>query len=649
MRRRNVMAGIGWVALAAALPAAAQDKPAPAAAAAKPAAPPALDKALAARVEALGRMHYAVAPSLSPDGTQVAFLSNASGSPQVWIAQAAGGAPKQVTNLPDPVGDVYWSPKGDAIAYTVAPGGGLNTQIWIARSDGSDARRLTAGGKDNNGLAGWTRDGARLMVDTNKTNPAARDAALIDVASNRWTMLSNNKGLTGLSDVRGTRAVMGRLVGRGDSNAYLVDLASGKETLLTPHTGKAEVSWGQLSPDGRTVFLLANLGRDREAFGTVALGADGTPGPIRYFAARDDAVADAALLSDDGRTAALLWNAGGRSELVLRDVKTGKQRPVALPLDIVALGAFSQDGKALAVHGASADRTTDVYLVDVASGAVRRVTESRHDGVDLATLVRPELVDYAAPDGVKLSGWLYRPKGASGPLPTVFSYHGGPEGQARPTLSSDAQALVAAGIQVFAPNVRGSSGYGKAFMALDDGAKRVGSVADIKASTDALVGKGLADPKRLGIIGGSYGGYMVMAGVTEYPTMFAAGADLFGIVNFESFFRETEPWMAAISTTEYGDPATQADMLRKLSPIHKLDRITTPLFVLHGANDTNVPVVEAEQIVASLKKRGVEVKYLLFPDEGHGWRKVVNRVRSTVEVTAFFKQHLAPAKVAAAR
>ena len=133
-----------------------------------------------------------------------------------------------------------------------------------------------------------------------------------------------------------------------------------------------------------------------------------------------------------------------------------------------------------------------------------------------------------------------------------------------------------------------------------------------------------------------------MAGVTEYPSMFAAGADLFGVVNFESFFRETEPWMAAISTTEYGDPKTQAPMLRRLSPIHKIDRITTPLFVLHGANDTNVPVVEAEQIVTSLKARGVPVRYTLFPDEGHGWRKTANRVRSTSEVTAFFVEHLQP-------
>jgi dipeptidyl aminopeptidase/acylaminoacyl peptidase len=598
---------------------------------------------VAAKVTALGRIQSASGPTLSPDGRRIAYLSNASGSPQIWVRELASGATRQVTNLPDPVGSVYWSPTDDLLAYTVAPGGGLNTQIWVVKADGAAPRRLTPGGKENSGLYGWTRDGRRLMADSNKDNPAARDAVLIDPATGAWTKLVSNNGLNAIEDVRGTRAVVVRLLGRGDNNAYLVD-AQGNETLLTRHEGKAETGWGELSPDGRMVYVTANVGRDRQAFGTIAIAADGRPSPIRSLAERRDAVAEGGVLSDDGRRAALLWNAGGRSEIAWLDTSTGRVTPgPALPFDLASLGRFSADGRTLALTGAGADRTTDVYLVDVASGAVSRVTESRHDGVNLADLARPELIRYKASDGLDLSGWLYRPKNVTGPMPVVFSYHGGPEGQARPTMSPDAQALVANGIAVFAPNVRGSSGFGKAFMAMDDGAKRVDGVRDIKDTTDALVAMGIADPKRLGIMGGSYGGYMVMAGVTEFPDMFAAGADLFGVVNFETFFAQSEPWMAAISTTEYGDPATQRDMLRRLSPIHKLDRIKTPLFVLHGANDTNVPVVEAEQIVSAMKARGVPVRYTLFPDEGHGWRKTANRVRSTTEIVDFFVEHLKPA------
>lgn len=601
------------------------------------------DADLAAKIEALGRINSTTSPSLAPDGRRLAYLSNASGSPQIWVRDFRTGTARQVSSLPDPVGSVFWSPSADRLAYTVLPGGGLNTQVWVVNADGSGAKRLTPGGKENNGLAGWTRDGSALMVDSNKDNPSARDPALIDVTTGEWSMLASNKGLNGISDLRGDRVVMGRLLGRGDTNLYLIDRRTGAETLLTPHEGKAESGWGELSPDGRTVYVISNVGRDRQAFGTIALDADGKPGTIRYFAERPDAVAESAVLSEDGRVAALVWNAGGRSELVWLDTATGRVRPgPTLPFDIALPFEFSADGRTLALVGAGADRTTDTYLLNVGSDAVVRATESKHDRVDLASLVRPELITYKAHDGVPLSGWLYRPKGTTGPLPVVFNYHGGPEGQARPTMSPDAQALVASGIAVFAPNVRGSSGFGKAFMAMDDGAKRVDGVRDIKATTDALVAKGIADPKRLGIMGGSYGGYMVMAGVTEFPDMFAAGANLFGVVNFETFFKESEPWMAAISTTEYGDPATQADMLKSLSPIHKLDRITTPLFVLHGANDTNVPVVEAEQIVSAMKARGVPVKYTLFPDEGHGWRKTPNRVRSTTEIVGFFVEHLKP-------
>lgn len=595
---------------------------------------------LAARIEALGRINSASVPSFSPDGRSIAFLSNRSGSPQAWILDRATGEARQLTALADPVADLRWSPGGDWIAYSVAPGGGLNTQVWVIRPDGSGARRLTPGGKEGTSFSRWSDDAKSLLVATNKDNPAAQDAAILDVATGRWTMLTRDRGLNQVADAKAGRAIVERTVGRGDSNSYAIDLKSGRESLLTPHEGKAESGWGELSTDGRTVYLISNVGRDREAFATLTLNRAGKPGPLRYFATREDAVAETALLSPDRRTAALAWNVGGRLELVLRDNRSGALRAIALPVDLGVPGAFSADGRTLALVGFSADRTTDLYLIDVASGKVTRATESAHDGVDLATLVRPEAIRYSAPDGTALSGWLYRPKGLSGAMPMVFSYHGGPEGQARPTLFADAQALVAQGIAVFAPNVRGSSGFGKAFMAMDDGAKRVGSVSDIKATTDALVGLGLADPKRLGIMGGSYGGYMTMAGITEYPTMFAAAANLYGVVNFESFFRETEPWMAAISTTEYGDPKTEAAMLASLSPIHKLDRIVTPLFVLHGANDTNVPVVEATQIVETLTARGVPVKYTLFPDEGHGWRKTANRVRSTTEIASFFAQHL---------
>ena len=482
-----------------------------------------------------------------------------------------------------------------------------------------------------------------MAIGTSQFDPARMDALLVVPESGRTQPVGARYGMTTVADVSrdGGVAVVSRLASRSDNNLYLATLAGGQETLLTPHQPPANFGWGALAPDGRTVYATSNADTDRAAFGAIALDAAGQPGAWRVLAARGDAEAESAALDESGGRAALIWNVGGRSELAFLDVATGEVSPAPpLPCDIAIAPTFSRDGRRLAFVGLGAAAPPDIWLLDLAEGRYTQLTHSAHEGVDLAALARPALVTYAGHDGLPLSGWLYRPPGAAAPGPLVFIYHGGPEGQSRPLLDVNVQALVARGISVFLPNVRGSTGYGRRFANLDNGALRFDAVKDIAASTQALVGQGVADAARLGIMGGSYGGYMTMAGVTEYPDMFAAAANLYGIVNFETFFAHTEPWMAAISTVKYGDPATEGELLRALSPIHKLDRITTPLIVLHGANDTNVPVVEAEQIVASLEARGVPVEYVLFPDEGHGWRRLPNRIRSAETLAAFFERRL---------
>ncbi len=581
-------------------------------------------------------------PSFSPDGSKLAFVSDLNGIPQVWIVDSEGGWPRLVTALDDQVGSVQWSPDGALLAFSLAPGGGMNQQVYLVRPDGQKLRRITAGGTTGNWLGDWSPDGTRLALSSNQADPATMNAYLYDVRAGELQLAAENPGIGSITDISadGSHVVLTRMVSRGNNNLYLRKLATGEEQLLTPHEGPGSFGGGTFSPDGATVYLSSNAGRDRIAFARVQLEGE-APGPIEVLVERDDAELQSFEIAPDGQLAALLWNVAGRSELELVALPSLERIPSPeLPAEIAGSLELSSDGRLLAMTLSGAAAPQDVWVLDIAERTLLQVTHSPHAGIDLEALVRPELHGYAAHDGIELTGWLYRPKGVSGPAPYVLSFHGGPEGQERPRFRSTYQALAARGIGVFAPNVRGSSGFGKRFVNLDNGALRFDGIKDIESTVEYLVAEKIADPDRLGIMGGSYGGYMTMAGLAWYPEMFAAGANLFGVVNFETFFAQTEPWMAAISTVEYGDPETEADLLRRLSPIHKVNEVIAPTIVLHGANDTNVPVVEAEQVVENLEKRGVPVKYVLFPDEGHGFRKTSNRITAGVAVVSWFERYL---------
>ena len=610
---------------------------------------PAAD-ALTASVERMAKVSSSFAPSLSPDGKRVAFLSNRGGLPQVWIAEIdKAAAPKQVGSFEDPVSSVAWSPDGQWLALLIAPGGGLNQQVYLMHPDGTGVQRITGGGKENNTLAGWS--GKLLRYSSSHDSPGALEPWLYDSETGKSRKVAASSGVATLTDVSrdGKRAVVSRVASRGDNNLYLVDLATGhegKEELLTPHDPPGSFGGGKLSPDGSAVYIVSNRDADKTYFAKVSLGPGGKPLSTQKLTSRDDAEVDDLDLAPDASSAFVAFNVAGRSDLAFFNLKRGRVQAVSerigpLAGEIAGGLDFAENGKRLALTVGGARMPTDVWVITLASGSIRQVTWSPHEGVDLAKLKSPELVRFKAHDGLDLSGWLYRPPGSS-PGPVVISFHGGPEGQERPSFNSTYQALLARGIGVFAPNVRGSSGFGKKFVNLDNGPLRVEGVKDIKDCVDFLVQQRIADPKRIGIMGGSYGGYMTLAGLTEFPDLFAAGADLFGIVNFETFFAQTEPWMAAISTKEYGDPVTQKDLLRQLSPIHKLDKVKAPLLVLHGENDTNVPLVEAKQVAEELKKRGVPVQSVIFPGEGHGFRKTANRVRSTVEIVGWFEKYLKP-------
>lgn len=609
-------------------------------------------------------------PDFSPDARRVVYVSDAGGLPQVWMVQAEGSAPVAVTNLADPVEKVMWSPDGEWLALSVSPGGGMNKQIYIVRPDGTDLRRLTDGGAENNFLGVWTPDGRGLTMSSNRRKSAAGDAYIVDVATGRQRLVTKNRGLGGFIDVTrdGKCALLYRLVNRGNDNLFLVDLADAREVLLTPHEGPGTFN-GKFSADGRTVYLQSNKDRDRMAFARVEIGRDveqnsaqtgldsirrpifgrlsnlwrkaNPPGEIELLAARDDAVLENFALDWQGNMAALVWNVAGRNELELFDLTTHRRAPApALPAEIVNGLSFSKDGNLLVMSAQGATAPPAIWTLNLLTGDCKQLTATTHVGVELNELIHPQLARFPAHDSIELSGWLYRPHGQTAPGPLVLSFHGGPEAQERPDFNATYQSLLARGISVFAPNIRGSVGFGKTFVNLDNGPLRADAIMDVKTCADYVVAQRIADPRAVGIMGASYGGYLSLAGLTEFPELFAAGADISGIVNFETFLAHTEAWMARISMVKYGNPKTDRDMLRRLSPIHKIDRLSAPTIIIHGANDTNVPVGEAEQVVESLKRRGVAYEYILFADEGHGLTKIANRVRATTAIVAWFDKHL---------
>jgi dipeptidyl aminopeptidase/acylaminoacyl peptidase len=599
-------------------------------------------------VTSLARVRSATNPTFSPDGQHIAFISNVTGIPQVWIVPSEGGYPRLVTDGDDPVVDVKWSPVDESqIAVSFAPAGGMNKQIYIIHSDGTTRRRLTAGGQDNNILTGWSRDGGRLLMTSNVRSPAGLMPYIVDPRNGDAQELQHGSGVSSLYGVSpdGRAALVWREVSRSDCNLYLVDIATHRETPLTIHSGPGHFV-GKFGGDSHTIYLSTDKDRDLRAFARMTVDQNGVVGTVSMLAERADADLSDFEVNAQGTQAALVWNKGGRNELEIIGLPGGKHLSIPdIPTELVQGVAFSPDGRYLAMSLSGPQSPPDLWVLNIAQGGLHQITFSPHAGVQLSRLVRPTLVNFKAEDGLTLSGWLYRPTGGEGRLPYVISFHGGPESQATPAFRSDYQALLSQGIGVFAPNVRGSGGFGKRFENLDNGALRLNAIKDIRACATYLVSSGLADSNRIGITGVSYGGYMTLAGITAYPTLFAAAVDLYGIVNFATFFAHTEPWMAAISTVKYGDPIRDAELLDSLSPFSKLDQIRTPLMVQQGAHDTNVPVIEAEQVVNSLRKRGTPVEYILFPDEGHGFLKQANQIRSTVSLVEFFLEHLSPSAV----
>ncbi|HEX8632364.1 MAG TPA: prolyl oligopeptidase family serine peptidase, partial [Catenuloplanes sp.] len=594
-------------------------------------------------------------PSPSPDG-RVVFVSDRSGAPRGWVQSTAPGTPAQLDTGAEPVKQVSWSPDGDWIAYVVAPGGAPRTEVWVLRADGSGPRQVAGFDADTATMTGWLPGTTLLMVTETATTSRP---ALVDVAAGTTRVLAEGD-LIALLDVTpdlGTALV--RCGPRGGRWLELLDVATGERRPLPAGVGEGCTDQGWFSADGRTVYartdvdmeLAALVAIDLDALAATPPGAppqaaDPTPGGPVVLARRHDAELEDVTLAADRRTAVLLWNRyGGRSELALLDLETGTQRSLPSPAGEVFDGcAFAPDGGLLCLTAQSPVQPRGVWLVDLTVGSAWALGDDpmiASAPVAPRNQVAPQLCDLRSGDGLPLSGWLYRPEG-DGPWPTVISLHGGPEAQERPQYNPLFQSLVARGLAVFAPNVRGSSGFGRSFVEADNRAGRYGAIADVAACVQFLTDNAVARPDRVACIGRSYGGYLTLAALVTFPEMFAVGVSECGMSNFETFFERTEPWIAAAAVRKYGDPEHDRELLRDLSPLHRLDRLAAPLLLLHGANDSNVPVHESDQVAEALQARGAPYSYVVLPGEGHDFVSRCSRAEAIATTGAWLARHLLP-------
>lgn len=571
--------------------------------------------------------------SLSPSGRVLAYISDREGWPRLTLLDLDSAEERTLDTGADPVVEARFSHDGSWLAFSVAPGGSPRTQIWAIRPDGSDLRQVAVNPSGASYLGPWTHQ-PELLALAHTTDPPAGECELYHVRSGERRRIAQG-GLPLVLDVdQALERALVRRGPRGQRSMWLIDWKLGTEWQLQLGE-RGDSDSGRLSPDGRVAYIRSCAERDHYALFEVRLD---TPGAVRVLAERPGAELEHFILSSDGRLAALLWNHAGQSECELIELTGGHERQLLLPEPFAHGGSFSHDGRHLALTLEGPTHPRAVHVLDTATGSWQRVTRQPTGWSQPS--VTPELVRLQSEGGLELSGWLYRAAPSDRPRAAFIHLHGGPEAQERPGYNPLFQALVERGISVFAPNVRGSSGFGKAFMEADNRELRWGAIADVASCARFLLDQGLATDKTLACGGRSYGGYLTLASLVFHPELFAAGLDVCGMSDLRSFYRDTEPWIAAAAVPKYGDPERDAELLRRLSPLEHFERLRAPLLIVHGENDTNVPIGEALQAASAAQERGVSVELLLFHAEGHELQRRDNREAFVTRSVDFLEQHL---------
>jgi dipeptidyl aminopeptidase/acylaminoacyl peptidase len=583
----------------------------------------------------------AFAPSLSPDGTQVAFVTQISGEPQLWTVNAGSGWPRQLT-FGEPITFHRWSPAGDWILYGQDRGGDEREGYYLVAPDGLREQELLPPGDAFRVLGDFTTDGRRVAYVSTARTGIDFDLHVLDLETGSDRLVFEGRMGLYADSFRpdGGAVLLTEARGEDANDVFLLDTASGElETLFSPLDRAFYGSFAWL-PDGSGFYLVTNQDREFRALAFFDL----RERTIDFVETPDHDV-EQATLSADGRY--LIWttNEGDGFGFHARNLATGERlASPALPRGIYGV-QWAAAAPVAAVSVTSPAIPGDIWTWNAATGDLRRATYSDAAGLDLSRMVSPEHHSFESLDGLTIHGLLYLPQDLPpGERPPVLlGVHGGPTAQALPTFNAAHQYLLTRGIAVFDLNFRGSTGYGRSFARLNDGRLRENELLDLQAAVDWLIEHPRVDGTRVAIMGGSYGGYLTMAGLTRLPDLFRSGVAFVGVSDWITALEGASPQLQASDRIEFGDinDPDDREFFVGLSPLAHVQSIRAPVMVLHGANDPRDPVAESDQFVRAIREQRGEVQYLRFPDEGHSIRRLENRIIAYRRIAAFLEETLA--------
>ena len=602
-----------------------------------PATPPALQAAIAPYYNA----RSATFQDWLPDGSML-ITTRFGDTYQVHRVARPGGARTQLTYFAEPINEAKVVPGTSTYLYPRDVGGAEYYQGYVRTLAGGEIQ-LTAPNTRNMAFT-FTKDGRTVVWSQVTPGDPNYDIVVADVANpaGRRTALEGTGAMAPLDiTADGRTALVARSHSNTHADLFTLDLATGKLTQLGPTGRKIAYQGGAFVDGGAGVLTLSDDGSEHARPVVI----DVKTGKVRDLEPGAKWGSEGFDVSPDGKVVAVAVNEEGYSTLVLRDVATGRVLPgPKLPQGVLTAAKFSPDGGKIGLSLSTSTSSGDVWSYDLTSGELTRWTESELGGLDPARLVEPTLFRYPTFDGKQIPAFIYKPKAAkAGKLPVVIQIHGGPEAQEQPNFNPRRQSWVnELGAAVIIPNVRGSSGYGKTYMSLDNAEKREDSVKDIGALLDWVAKQPDLDASRVAVVGQSYGGYMVLAVAGHYNDRIAGAIDLYGISDWVTFLQNTEGYRRDNRRAEYGDerdPKMRA-VFDRIAPIRMSDRMKKPMMVFQGANDPRVPKSESEQMVARLRAQGTEVWYVLAKDEGHGIFKKANQEAVRATEVVFLKKVL---------